>query len=337
MTDLRSRLHGTADALASGTAVAPFDRVVRRARRRRAAAVVTPLVVGATVLTGVVVLRPEPAPRRPVAPTPAPLVPQTATVSAHGLRVDLRLDRSAVALGERVNATLTVTNTLSRPAFVRGTGGCDLTVRLRDGQPRGAAQPGLYGEFKEAALRGVPLSFPFASGDHPNPLCTTEDIRYHREIAPGGSLRLALWWEAETPLDFPYDGTAQVVASFGALEENEVNGFAVGRQVVTEPLPLRVRGGDPDVVTPAEAVDVALTDPAFLAYLEAHPPSSWDPEHHRPASVTVGTYYHDERGEIVVRGALWWVSLHRARTPRDGHVAVDARTGAVLGRYIPRS
>lgn len=310
-----------------------------RPARRRVLLAATPAIAVLAVLAVVLPSRREAAP--PV--TPAPTVPaperQLNMAIGHGLRVELELDRGAVLLGDRVNAVVTLTNETTEPMRILGTHGCDLSVNLRPGQPKGEPQTGIAAEFKERALARSPLAFSFVSDENPLDSCTVNDSRDHRAISPGRPVHIRLWWQAQTPFDFGYDGMGVVTARFYVIDPSQPRDLPLSPPVdlVTTSLPLLVRGAGHGGISPAVAVDAALTDPRFRAFLDAHPPSSWEPKVPRPASVTTGKWYVDDAGLVVDHAAVWWVILEpKARASRDPTVYVDARTGAILGRRLPR-
>jgi hypothetical protein len=264
----------------------------------------------------------------------APTVPATdAQTALDGLRMTLQLDRSSARVGDLVHAKASVTNTRSTPVRFGG-GSCqapenqpNVDVDLRPGQPRGRGWTGTAAEAKAAALEKAPYTGTFAAKEG-----QTACLDYYRTwtLDPGRTLTVPdVVWRARTPYNSAYDGSGTVRAVFRyTLRADE----QVPHELAVQ-LPLHVTGGDPGVLSPAAAVDRALSDPAFAAFVDANPPSTWSPD--GPGSgITTMPFYRDAAGRLVHQ-EVWQVYLRRNVNARYGSVTIDPRTGAILARDLP--
>lgn len=334
---LELRLRQEADRLAAGTRPMPLRDLRTRARRRRVVAFTAP-TVGLLLLVGAVAVATDGPERRltTTATTTATVTKKLAATSeVAGVRVTLRLDRGAVRVGQVVSAVATVVNT--RPSAVHFSGGsCQapdsqptVGVDLRPGQPLGRSWTGAAGQYKERALASGPGGYRFTADGSGSQFC----LEYLRswQLAPGQTLSSAVRWRARTPLGYAYDGTGRVRASFAFAARPGQD----ERQVVAE-VPLRVTGGENHVVSPAEAVDVALADPGFHSLVERYPPGTRGAAPSRtPPLVQEWPWYVAPASGRRVYQTVWRLWLVRNGMEQYGFLSVDPDTGRILERSLP--
>jgi hypothetical protein len=266
------------------------------------------------------------------APPPRPSVAAiTASETRDVVRVSLSLEGAPLS-GSLSWASARVENLGPKPVRWAG-GGCgdpvSLTIDLRAAFARGREWPGLLGRFKVLALGNGPIDNPAAgfyiaeSRIGTQVLCPA-DLRIE-ELAAGAALSLRAAWNGMVADDAPAPaGPATVTASFPFIG---ITGTVGDDATATTPIVVRidttVRGGTGTVpLSPAIAIDAALADPQFAAWVEAGTEASWiNPIVGLQAGTwTIGLFRHggDDESELF------------------GSVAVDS-TGKVTGhRFDPR-
>lgn len=266
----------------------------------------------------------------PSAPPPAN-VPTSAALEQHGLRVTLALEAPPLQIGRPHVATVTVENRGPGLAAL-GSNDCgfvtDVSYALGgDWNAVGVTQVGIAAEFKALALRGETTA---AAGTRH--VLTPELFVGVESYGCGGALvpRFVLagevleersqWTAGPATTAGPIELTASLdfLGRVTRREEMEVRRIEVGLGSAIEGGPAVQRVG------PVDAIDAALADAAFSVFLASAPRNSW-------AGPTLAL---DDDGRV------WRVGLFVDRgpsaPPARGEVAVDARTGLVVGRLFDR-
>ncbi|HEX5015166.1 MAG TPA: hypothetical protein VFV72_13530 [Candidatus Limnocylindrales bacterium] len=253
------------------------------------------------------------------------LAPGSAAVERDGVRVTLTIDRVPLAIGRPSEALVTIEN-LGADDAIYVANDCGLAVEASYRPPGdwnrvGVPQVAFAAAFKELALRGDQ-----AAGNGPRSHLTPElfvgveswgcrDVRLVRHLEPGATLVERFEWDAwpGTPT-----GPADVAATFGFIGREEAE-LPAGRAIEAV-LPTTIVGGGGGRLGPVAAVDAALIDGPFSAFLAASPPNAW--------STTI--LAPDQNGRV------WRVGLSVANGPvaprAYGEVTVDARTGRIVAR-----
>jgi hypothetical protein len=218
---------------------------------------------------------------------------------------------------------MTVTNEASE-TLRYGVGGCDIAIFVEPVPSgfllEGLPQDGLAAAFKADALRqvGLPTSGRFTVEHLIGRDVACADYYMPKRIRPGRTITQRALWEPAT--DMPTrDIPVTIVASFRYEWRGQGAEPELGSVVITARLPSAVIGGGPwPWLTPAEAVDVALDDPEFAAWV-ADVPTDQPPW---SASVTFDPVDED----WVVQGfrelASGWIAELR----------IDAETGQIIDR-----
>jgi hypothetical protein len=253
----------------------------------------------------------------------------TATAQRDGVRVTLTLEGEPVT-GAISWARVHVVNLAAEPARW-GSDGCDLPARvtldLGAAFASGRQWPGLLGRFKNLALKSgaeAPTTAwyieeaLYARSLHEEAVLCTAGLAIH-ELAPGDSLDMRAAWDGKISGWAAPVGPAVVEASFpfvglkGDLAESDVEIRPISVRLET-----RVAGSATGIqLSPAVAIDAALADPGFAAFVQAAPEDTWEGE-----------------GVSVIEGR-WWVSLARYgagdRSVVVGESVIVDQTGRVVG------
>lgn len=228
-------------------------------------------------------------------PSPSP-VPVTKTTTDRDIRVTLTLEGPPIAAA-RSFISATVENVGSRTIRWAG-GGCNdpvsVFIELSPGLDPGRTWPGLLGRFKTLALgdqfgRLTSVGYEAAARlplPGQIPMYCTADFRWNQLEAGGrGSLRAA--WEGTISDGLPASpGPATVTAYFqyigvqGVVPDDrmEADPVSVAIDTQVQPPPGGVASGvaaAPVPLVPALAIDAALADPEFAAWVKAAPESTW--------------------------------------------------------------
>jgi hypothetical protein len=258
---------------------------------------------------------------------PAPTLPTSASVEQDGVRVTLSIGAPPLRIGTPHPAEVTVEN-LGTDDAIYEADDCGLAIdaafRPRgDWNAVGVRQVGVAAAFKELALRGDQ-----ASGNGARSSLTPElfvgveswgcrKVRIVRHLEPRAVLTERLQWDAwpGTP-----SGPFELAAVFGFMGREADPELSDQRRIEVR-LPTAIVGdAAPRRIGPIAAVDVALADGAFAAFLATAPPNAWS----------------RARIDREATGGVWRVGLSVDRGPISpgsyGEVAIDERTGLIIAR-----
>jgi hypothetical protein len=257
----------------------------------------------------------DPSPSPSASPFPYPTVPPAsdvphgpklvprgkpdASVTRHGIRVELWQSSPTVAPGEWVRFAVRTTN-LGRDSAWQMSGECltsgtEMTADLRAVTPAGQAWTGNAAAYKERVTK------PYATAWIPrwrylDQLWATATAWAECTVMPGplelrpGQSRVEHFaWYAGDRLhpdrgDLwipPYPGTLSVTAEWPFLSRGDRPVIKNLGRVRTVPIrlevPLTITGDGPSTPSLHELVDIALADPAWRAWVEADPTrQGWD-------------------------------------------------------------
>jgi hypothetical protein len=273
----------------------------------------------------------------PIAPSPS--APITFTAESDGLELVAAFDRLIVEPGGDVTVQLSLRNTRSDDvSFSEPCGQTDtMIVEVPNPvEPVGRAWDGIAGAFKTYALgqsTGTPIESSIrtplktmAEGSRCHTLTVGEPGFEHQTIAAGETYESTLTWSAELVKDLPA-GPGEMPFSIQVRHDIEATGGGMYKAET-----LRVDGaitvlpGGPKVVTAGEALDAAIGDADFAAWLSKQPRKSWENAnlYLQPGAVGV---------DVLPNVPYWSVELFR--TPRNWAIYyVDASKGAVLKRMF---
>ena len=281
---------------------------------------------GPSVLTAspTATVTPRPSGTPSANPTPTATMPTLAleaTTESDGIEVRLELERNPLPAGEPTWATVTVRNRTDAPVTWM-TDGCASVAQvlgvLEGGWIAGAPQTGLAERFKAFALE------PLGHAGQAYLLIGFQDERFvgrenfgcadtgiPHELAAGERLEHRGVWDGSLDGLAPPDGPVGIVASFPRTR---------GEDRVLVPVEVRLESwivsGEPfEFLTPAAAIDVAVGDAEFRAWLQRAPESTWINSTHT----------------LDPEAGTWAIGLFR-ESPEGflGMVTLDARTGEVL-------
>ena len=262
----------------------------------------------------------------PLAPGP----PTTATATRDGVTVTLTLEgppRSSALSW----ADLAIENGNAVGARWAG-GGCGdpggIFIDLGAAFAPGREWPGLLGRFKRVSLGqpglGGPTNVGYIEASKVGQEVACPAALRREELAPGGKLTMRAAWDGRIQGGAAPAGPAIVEASFpliglaGLVRNDEFNASPIVARIETTVV---AGGGGPPPLAPGLAIDVALADPQFAAFVNANPEGMWiNPD----VGVIAGT---------------WNVGLF-VRDPagggeRMGSVKVD-HSGRIVGRsFLP--
>ena len=289
-----------------------------------------PLIAVAACVVACSPTPPSVAPGDSVVPAPA----TNLAAEARGLQLAAVLDRLAVEPGGDITVLLSLRNT--RAQDVRFAEPCDTDAMIVEVpvplEPIGREWDGISGIFKTYALEqstGTPIESSIRT-----PLRTVADaLPCHAPtrgepsqemdmIAAGATYETTLIWSAELVAGLAA-GPGDLPFSIQVLHDLEAGG---GGLIKAETL--RVEGtitvlpGGPAATTAGQAVDAALSDPAFTAWLSKQPRDSW---------ANANLYLQaGARGVDVLPEVPYW-AVELFREPRNWAILyVDARNGSLL-------
>lgn len=260
----------------------PFRRasgnVIPLARRLTAPA----RAIFALLLVTLVACGPEPS-------TGAPATGPSGSASRDGIIVTLTLDRAPLPSGTSSRALVTVVNSSSEPRLWQG-GGCDFpaTIAIDTAAevtpPKGRLWQGTAGQFK-GLLRPDPVSSRTGSYvderfAHPTNVACPADLGVN-SLGPGHRLMMTGVWDGQVNGVAAVAGAATVRATFPYLGRGAGQAAAVDpsdlSNAITVTLPVEVSPPPGRLLSPGEAIDAALTNPEFGAWLaKAGPMQAWD-------------------------------------------------------------
>jgi hypothetical protein len=247
------------------------------------------------------------------------------------IRVRIELERNPLPAGERNWVEVSVTNR-SKTDVTWFHDGCALPANVYGASQvawsMGSGQHPQGRMFKTYALGGHIAQVPSAHGTidfvreerlvKGQPGCA--DIGITDTIKPGRSIRQTLWWSGFTGGNWalPPTGPAaiSVLAGYywrGADEPEAIEDAAMALQ-----LEAWISNGGDHLLSPAQAVDAALADPTFAAYLETQALANGREE----------IAWYDADRDLWEIGVMPW---YETDPPRIHGVLVDAETGRILG------
>jgi hypothetical protein len=240
--------------------------------------------------------------------------PPSVTAARDGLLVTLAVDHAALPAASRTWVVVTVANTSSEVRMWQG-GGCnflaDVTIETTTAvtpEP-GHGWSGQAGRFKQ--LIG-PVSQASNSGsfvderfvDQTGVACTS-DLRVN-QISAGQRLQMKAAWDGEIQGVVAPPGPARIVASFPYLGPA---GKPDAPQPIKATVGVEVMDQGVRLLSPAQAIDAALGNPDFAAWLASEDFSGW-------SGVDIESHGH-----------TFVVVLMLATI--EGRATVDRQTGAV--------
>lgn len=235
-----------------------------------------------------------------------------------GVVVTILLDHSPLTSGELSTAVVTVENQGRQTRIWQG-GRCNLPVAVwvdtaaDVSAPVGRDWPGAAGHLKDLVLpdstpgrRGTFVVAPIV--DASTALCPAS--RGVNQLAPGRRLQLQATWGGEVNGVTAPAGLAVVTASFAYLGSGPVHDPSPVDEAIQARVSVDVAAPRARLLGPGEAIDAALANPAFAAWVAgAGASSSWQGAHLQPVD-----------GAYVVMLAV---------RNREGRATVDRRSGAV--------
>jgi hypothetical protein len=272
-------------------------------------------------------------------PEPSASAPITLTAERDGLELVAAFDRLIVEPGGDVTVQLSLRNTRSVDVlFSEPCGQSDaMIVEVPNPvEPIGREWDGIAGVFKAYALgqsTGTPIESSIrtplrtlAKGSRCHANTVGDPSFEHQTIAAGETYESTFTWSAELVKGLPA-GPGQmrfsiqikhdIVAAGGGLYKAET--LAVDGAITVLP-------GGPKVVTAGEALDAAIGDSDFSAWLSKQPRKSWENANLYLQSGAVGV-------NVLPTVPYWSVELFRA--PRNWAIYyVDASTGTLIKRMF---
>ena len=250
---------------------------------------------------------PSPGPSPSATPFPYPTVPPAsdvphgtrlvprgkpdASVTRHGIRLELWQSSPTVAPGEWVRFAVRTTN-LGRDSAWQMSGECltsgtEMTADLRAVTPPGETWTGNAAAYKERVTKRYATDW-IPAWRYLDQLWATATAWAECGVSPGpielrpGQSRVEHFaWYAGAPLSGerddlwrpPYPGTLPVAVEWPFLSRGDRPRIENLRRVRTDPIrlemPLTITGDGPGTPSLDELVDIALSDPAWRAWVEA--------------------------------------------------------------------
>jgi hypothetical protein len=253
----------------------------------------------------------------------------TAAGETDGVKLRLDLDRTTLRVGETVWATVTIENTNDHAISWVG-GGCNVPGRVMAVVPA-IADYGrnwtefLFAELKKRLVLGVTSGgyVPFADEaswalrGQGGRVCTA-DIRAVSMAARAKVVTRFAWDGSLRPGTPGPSGRVSVVA---ALDMNDER-LMVGKSV-SATAPLDLTAGTTTTVSPAQAVDAALDDARFAAWVRSHARAD---NYGQQAA-------YDVDGSVRMDGDVWVISAFtKSTTSTAGQIEarIDARNATVI-------
>ena len=268
-------------------------------------------------------------------PTPVPSMPadlsRTAVVVRDDIRVEVELQRNPLPAGEPSWIKATVTNEGATDVTwfhdgcanpVNSWGLSHVPWRMgvtHDGQAEVFKAYGLGGWLREAPDPHASFSYVAEQRIHVGPTGCA-DIGISDTIEPGDSVTETRWWSgfADPTRALPLPGPVTIKSQASYYWRGEEPADIISQAIDLELDAWIVGEGGAERLSPAEAVDAALTDLDFLAYLDTQ----------TLANGRAQIVWYDaelDRWEI---GVMPW---YEDEPPRIHGVLVDAVTGEILG------
>lgn len=264
-------------------------------------------------------------------PTPPPDLVRVAVTERDRIRVRIELERNPLPAGERSWVKVSVTNR-GKSDVTWYHDGCALPVIVYGASqvawPMGSGQPPQGLKFKTYALGGH-------IAEVPSPYGTIQFVRKERlakgrsgcadigiadTIEPGRSVRQTLWWSGFTGKNWalPPTGPATIAGFAGYYWRGADEPEAIEEAAMELQLEAWISDGGDHLLSPAQAVDAALADPAFATYLETQALANGREE----------IAWYDADRDLWEIGVMPW---YETDPPRIHGVLVDAETGRILG------
>jgi hypothetical protein len=255
-----------------------------------------------------------------------------------GLSLVAAFDRSEVAAGGDVVVQLTLVNGRSEPAtFEEPCYGNTMTVDLRvPAEPAGRDWDGVAGQFKRYALdhgQGTPIESstrgPQKTLARDEPCHAEPDVEADpilsaaASIPAGATYTTTLTWSAELVAGVPAEPGEYPFSIRVLYDQQALAGGMIHAETLEVEGPIVVGAGQEGSISPGDAIDVALDDATFAAWLGKQPASSWENANLflQPGGINTGN--------AIPAVPYWDVELYR--TPRNwGVVLVDALDGTIL-------
>ena len=302
-----------------------------------------PLVATVVLLVACSSASPSVAPGRstasgsPAAPSPSGGV--TFTAESDGLALVAAFDRLIVEPGGDVTVQLTLRNTRSEAvSFSEPCGQTDaMIVEVPNPvAPIGREWDGIAGVFKAYALdqsTGTPMESSIrtplktmAKGSRCHAPTIGEPGFEHQTIPAGETYESTFIWSAELVKGLPA-GPGEMPFEIQIRHDIEAAGGGMYKaETLAVDGAITVLAGGARVVTAGEALDAAIGDSDFSAWLSKQPPKSWENAnlYLQPGAVGV---------DVLPTVPYWSVELFRA--PRNFAILyVDASKGDVLKRIV---
>jgi hypothetical protein len=270
-------------------------------------------------------------PTPPFSPAPsAEGQPDSAGAVVDGLIVTLDVESSRPPSGRSSRAAVTVRNTSQEVRLWQG-GGCDFVAVITidtaaaTEPARGRDWPGMAGLFKSLLRPNPGVSKVGAYLDERTVAGTLTICPASlgvNQLAPGATLTMRAIWDGQVNGVAAAPGAATVAAVFPYLGPDAGSGPNIDPSdlghAIRVAVPVVVTPPDRPLLSPGEAIDAALADPAFSSFLmAAGPMAAWE-----------GVDLESPEGAYVV---ILYVN-HQA-----GRATVDRRTGSVSFEVRPRA
>ena len=274
-----------------------------------------------------------PARSTPASPSPSasPDLARVAVKERDDIRVEIELQRNPLPAGEPSWVKVRVTNE-GRTDVTWFHDGCAEPVSVRGvsqvAWPMGEEHLGQAGRFKTYALGGYTLEAPDPHGVlsfvrkarlHVGPTGCA-DVGIGETIKPGKTLRTTRWWSGFTDLHraLPAAGPATIRGFAGYYWRGKEPEDITDQTIELELDALIVSDAAAGRLSPAQAVDAALSDATFVDYLQTQAIAN--------GRATIAWYDADR--DLWEIGVMPW---YETEPPRIHGVLVDAVTGRILG------
>jgi hypothetical protein len=273
------------------------------------------------------------------ATAPSPSASITFMAERNGLELVAAFDRLIVEPGGNVTVELSLRNTRSEDvSFSEPCRQSDaMIVEVPNPvEPIGREWDGIAGVFKAYALgqsTGTPIESSIrtplktmAIGSRCHAPTEGEPSFEHQTLPAGETYESTLTWSAELVKDLPA-GPGEMPFSIQVKHDIEAAGGGMYKaETLQVDGAITVLAGGPKVVTAGEALDAAIGDSDFSAWLSKQPRQSWENAnlYLQPGAVGV---------DVLPTVPFWSVELFRA--PRNWAIYyVDASKGSVLKRMF---
>jgi hypothetical protein len=270
-----------------------------------------------------------PASATPAATPPAELA-RTVSAERDGIRITIELERNPLRAGEPSWVKVRVKNEGTTDVTWFHDGCANLAHvygRSLVDRPMGVQHEGKAAAFKAYALGGwlqkapsPQAAFSFVREEHLHsgpPGCA--DVGISDTTKPGERLEQIFWWSGtDANRAPPPDGPATILGDAGYYWRGAEPDDIAEQAFQLEFEAWIINDETAELLSPAEAVDAALTDATFAAYLETQ----------AIANGRAQIVWYDARRALYEVGVMPW---YETDPPRIHGVLVDAVTGAIIG------